>query len=237
MSLQLFVGTSGFSYKEWKGDFYPEDLPDKDMLAFYGGQLNAVEINNTFYRLPKESVLKGWAEQVPEPFRFVIKASQKITHYKRLKETNEETSYLIKVSRTLGSRLGVLFFQLPPNLKKDIPRLESFLSLLPDDIHAAFEFRNASWFDDEMFGVLRAKNASLCIADADGDLEVPFVSTADWGYLRLRREKYTPADLRKWMKKIGSVGWNHSYVFFKHEDEAAGPKMAVKFLAMAEPRM
>jgi len=232
--MDFFVGTSGFSYKEWKGDFYPEDLPDKEMLHFYSSRLNAVEINNTFYRLPKESLLNGWADQVPPTFRFVLKASQKITHYKRLKDTGDETGYLVKTARVLGPRLGVIFVQLPPHLKKDVPRLEAFLGLLPDDIRFAFEFRDASWFDDEVFAALRSKNASLCIADADGDLEVPFVATAGWGYLRLRRESYTQTDLKNWMKKIRTAGWDSSYVFFKHEDEAAGPKMAAKFLAMAE---
>ena len=228
--MNLYVGTSGFSYKEWKGEFYPEDLPDREMLKFYGTQLNAVEINNTFYRLPKEALLKSWADQVPEEFRFSIKASQKITHFKRLKETAEETRYLLRIVKTLGERLGVILFQLPPNLKKDLLRLEQFLTLLSDDLLAAFEFRHASWFDEEVYGVLRSHRCALCMADTDEELEVPFVSTADWGYLRLRKENYSGGDLKKWRKKIESQPWNEAFVFFKHEDEATGPKLARKFL-------
>ena len=228
--MKVYVGTSGFSYKEWKGEFYPEDLPDKEMLKFYGSQLNAVEINNTFYRLPKEALLTSWAGQVPEEFRFSIKASQKITHFKRLKDTGEETGYLLRIVKTLGTRLGVILFQLPPNLKKDLPRLELFLSLLSDDVRAAFEFRHASWFDDEVYAVLRSHRCALCMADTDEELEVPFVSTTDWGYLRLRKESYSPADLKAWRKKIESQSWNQAFVFFKHEDEATGPKLARKFL-------
>jgi uncharacterized protein YecE (DUF72 family) len=200
------------------------------MLKFYGSQLNAVEINNTFYRLPKEALLKSWAEQVPEEFRFSIKASQKITHFKRLKDTAEETGYLLRISKTLGDRLGVILFQLPPNLKKDFPRLEQFLTLLTPDVRAAFEFRHESWFDEEVYGVLRSHHCALCAADTDEELKVPFVSTADWGYLRLRKESYSPADLKEWKKMIESQSWNQAFVFFKHEDEATGPKLARKFL-------
>lgn len=228
----MFVGTSGYSYREWKGDFYPEDLPAGEMLQFYGTRLNAVEINNTFYRLPKDSVLTGWAEQVPETFRFVLKASRKITHFKRLKGTEEETAYLVRTVKALGNRLGVVFFQLPPNLKADLSRLQEFLSLIPNDLPIAFEFRHDSWFSDEAFALLREHNASLCIADADGDLEVPFVATADIGYLRLRREQYTGKDLKDWAKRISGEPWKDCYVFFKHEDEAAGPRMARTFLEL-----
>jgi len=232
--MSLYVGTSGFSYKEWKGGFYPEDLPDKEMLRYYGTQLNAVEINNTFYRLPKEGLLTTWAAQVPEQFRFVIKASQKITHFKRLKDTGEETGYLLRIVKVLEQRLGVIFFQLPPNLRKDLPRLQEFLKLLPADAHCAFEFRNASWFDDEVYASLRSHNCALCIADADEELVVPFVTTADWGYLRLRKENYSAADLEGWMKRIQSQEWKDAFVFFKHEDAAAGPKMAKGFLKLID---
>lgn len=230
--MNLFVGTSGYSYKEWKGHFYPEDLPDREMLKYYATQLNSVEINNTFYRMPKESLLKSWADQVPEQFRFVLKASQKITHFKRLKEAGEETAYLMRMAKTLRERLGVILFQLPPNLKKDVPRLQGFLKLLPEDVRAAFEFRHASWFDQETFGSLTERGCALCIADADDELDVPFVSTASWSYLRLRREQYSPADLKKWSERIHTQGWSDAFVFFKHEDEATGPKLAKKFLGL-----
>jgi uncharacterized protein YecE (DUF72 family) len=233
--MNLYVGTSGFSYKEWIGPFYPEDLPSDGMLAFYASKLNAVEINNTFYRLPRPSLLQAWADQVPEHFRFVLKASQKITHYKRLKNAGEETSYLIRVSQSLAGRLGPLFFQLPPNLRKDVPRLKEFLGGIPPHVQASFEFRHETWFDDEVFDVLRSHNAALCVVDSDDDLEVPFVRTADWGYFRLRREHYTSAALKKWMKAIKTEDWTTAFVFFKHEDEATGPKVAGTFLSFGSP--
>jgi uncharacterized protein YecE (DUF72 family) len=232
--MQLYVGTSGYSYKEWKGNFYPEDLSDKEMLRYYATKLPTVEINNTFYRLPKESVLKSWADQVPAGFRFSIKASQRITHIKRLKDALDETEYLIRTARALGERLGVILFQLPPNLKKDVPRFEQFLKQMPSDVRAAFEFRHASWFDEEVFSLLRSHRCALCIADADDELEIPFVSTADWGYLRLRREEYTAPSLKSWMKNIQGQEWRDAFVFFKHEDEGTGPKLAAQFLKLGE---
>jgi uncharacterized protein YecE (DUF72 family) len=185
--MNLYVGTSGYSYKEWKGTFYPEDLPEKQMLHYYGERFRSVEINNTFYRMPKESVLEAWAAEVPGDFKFVLKASQRITHMQRLKDAGDNVAYLLKVAAALKERLGPLLFQLPPFLKKDAPRLSEFLKLLPRDRRAAFEFRHQSWFDEEIFGLLREHQAVLCIAEAENELEIPFVSTADWGYLRLRR--------------------------------------------------
>ncbi len=231
--MKLYVGTSGYSYKEWKGHFYPEELSEKEFLKYYGTKLNAVEINNTFYRLPKESVVQSWAEQVPEEFAFSIKASQRITHIKRLKDAGDETEYLLRVARTLKRRLGVVLFQLPPNLKKDIERLQQFLRFFAGDVRVAIEFRHSTWFDEEIYTLLKENNCSMCIADGDDKLDVPFVSTADWGYLRLRRENYTAADLKKWMKKIHDQDWKTAFVFFKHEDEATGPKLAMKFLNLA----
>jgi uncharacterized protein YecE (DUF72 family) len=229
----LLVGTSGYSYKEWKGNFYPEDISDKEMLSYYGRQLPTVEINNTFYRLPKESVLHAWADQVPPDFQFSIKASQRITHIKRLKDAGDETEYLLRIVRTLGSKLGVILFQLPPNLKKDLARLEQFLKHIPGDVRAAFEFRHASWFEQDVFDCLKANSCALCIADADDELEIPFVATANWGYLRLRRMEYSPNDLKKWMKQVQSQHWDHTFVFFKHEDEGTGPKLAAQFLKLS----
>jgi uncharacterized protein YecE (DUF72 family) len=229
--MKLYAGTSGYSYKEWKGSFYPEDLPDKEMLHYYGEQLPAVEINNTFYRLPKASMLENWAQQVPDDFQFILKASRKITHFKKLKETDDETGYLIKTAGSLQNRLGVILFQLPPYLRKDIDLLNSFLDLLPDTVRSAFEFRHRSWFEEDVFEALHLKNCALCVADTDDDkLEVPFVSTADWGYLRLRRQNYDDDSLSDWMERIEAQDWQKTYVFFKHEDEGAGPKMARHFL-------
>jgi len=232
--MQFWVGTSGFSYKEWKGSFYPEDLPDNEMLNYYSQKLPAVEINNTFYRMPKASLLESWAEQVPESFRFVLKASRKITHSKPLKEKGDEVSYLFETSATLDARLGVILFQLPPYLRKNLELLESFLELLPDHIHSAFEFRHRSWFEDEVYDLLRSHGRALCIADSDPENEPPFAATADWGYLRLRREDYDESDLKKWAEKINSQNWNEVFVFFKHEDEGAGPALAQRFLNLAD---
>lgn len=230
--MNIYPGTSGYSYKEWKGYFYPEDLPNDQMLHYYGERLPSVEINNTFYRLPNAKMVETWANAVPESFRFSVKASQKITHMRRLYNAYEETGYLIKTARLLGGKLGVVLFQCPPNFKKDIVRLKEFLAGLPSDIRCSFEFRHASWFDDEVFETLRGKNCALCIADTDEELQVPFVSTAQWGYMRLRRPDYSKADLAKWLKKISDQSWDTAFVFFKHEDEGVGATLAGKFLQL-----
>ena len=206
------------------------------MLRFYAERLPAVEINNTFYRLPKASVLEAWTGQVPDGFRFAVKASRRITHEKRLKEVADETEYLLRTTATLGVRLGPLLFQLPPNLRKDADRLARFVALLPEGTRAAFEFRHPSWFDEEIFAHLRGRNLALCIADAEGDdagAETRIVSTASWGYLRLRRPDYGQADLARWAEQVRSQRWDDAYVFFKHEDEGVGPKLAASFLAIA----
>jgi uncharacterized protein YecE (DUF72 family) len=231
--VKLWVGTSGYSYKAWLGNFYPERLASKEMLRFYASRLPAVEINNTFYRLPKESVLLSWAEQAPAEFRFVLKAPQKITHVKRLKEAEAEVEYLFRVGKALGSNAGAVLFQLPPHLRKDIERLKKFLSLLPDDGAVAFEFRHPSWFDDEVFACLRARNCALCAAETDENDGSSLIATATWGYVRLRRSEYSGADLLQWKEKIFSQQWDHAYIFFKHEDEGIGPKLAAEFLDLA----
>jgi len=231
--VKLWVGTSGYSYKPWLGNFYPEGLAAKEMLRFYASRLPAVEINNTFYRLPKESVLQSWAEQVPGDFRFVLKAAQKITHVKRLKECTEEVEYLFRVTALLEAKTGAILFQLPPNLKKDLARLQNFLSLLPKDRAVAFEFRHPSWFDDEVFACLRKYNCALCMADMDESDNLTLVPTAAWGYVRLRRAEYSRSDLSNWKERILSQPWDHAYVFFKHEDEGMGPKLAAEFLELA----
>src|SRR5215468_10040581 len=233
--MKLYVGTSGYSYKEWKGTFYPEDLPDKQMLRFYGERFRSVEINNTFYRMPKASVLEAWANEVPADFKFVLKASQRITHMQRLKDAGDSVSYLLEVSGSLKERLGPLLFQLPPYMEKDATRLSDFLGLLPLDRRVALEFRHQSWFDDEIFGLLRKYHAVLCIAEAENNLEIPFVSTADWGYLRLRRPDYGDQELSDWMKRVQQQPWKDAFIFFKHEDEGKGPEMAKRFLELAPP--
>jgi uncharacterized protein YecE (DUF72 family) len=309
--MELYVGTSGFAYKEWKGSFYPEDLPHKNMLQYYGEQLRAVEINNTFYRMPKASLLESWAGEVPRGFRFVLKASQRITHQQRLKEgAGDSVAYLLAVAGALNERLGPLFFQLPPSLRKDVPRLRAFLELLaerrraaveahspsgsgvrrqprsasgrktgsaravasgqltllperaaaggeddrdgdasglaatsvydplaaraPVAFRAAFELRHESWFVDPVYNLLHEHQAALCIADAGDDLKVPFVATADWGYLRLRRPGYDDSALAGWVKLVQAQDWKDAFVFFKHEGSGTGPRLAKQFVELAE---
>jgi uncharacterized protein YecE (DUF72 family) len=231
--MNLYVGTSGYAYKEWKGSFYPKDLPEKQMLHFYGERFKSVEINNTFYRMPKQSVLEAWAAEVPADFKFVIKASQRITHFQRLQDCSDLIKYLVEVTAGLKQRLGPLLFQLPPNLKKDVPRLREFFTCIPLDCQLAFEFRHESWFDAETFDLLRQRNASLCIAEAEEGIAVPFQPTADWGYLRLRRPDYTDVELKEWIERIRKTNWKDAFIFFKHEDEGKGPQMAKRFLELA----
>ena len=230
MSVKAWIGTSGFSYPEWKGNFYPEKMAAKDMLKFYAGRFPTVEINNTFYRMPREALLLGWAEQVPEHFAFVIKASKRITHDRRLKDCEELLRYLFGVVDVLGPRLGPLLFQLPPNFKKDVPRLTSFFDAMPGRRRVAVEFRHASWFDDEVFAVLRGRGAALCVADTGEEPVAPLVATADWGYLRLRRENFSSAELRDWARRIREQPWSDAFVFLKHEEEGKGPKLAAQLM-------
>jgi uncharacterized protein YecE (DUF72 family) len=231
--MNLYVGTSGYSYKEWKGPFYPEDLPDKKMLRFYGERFRSVEVNNTFYQMPKATVLEAWAQEVPADFKFVLKAPQRITHKERLKDSADSVSYLLKVAATLKEQLGPLLFQLPPFLKKDAPRLREFLALLSPANRIAFEFRHQSWFDAEVFDLLREHKSALCIAEAENDLQIPFVSTTDWGYLRLRRPDYGDPELKAWAERVRQQNWQDAFVFFKHEEEGKGPQMARRFLELA----
>jgi len=229
--MKLLAGTSGFSYKEWKGPFYPAQLAAKDMLHYYAGRLPAVEINNTFYRLPKASVLEGWRSQVPESFRFAIKAARRITHVKRLADCGEELRYLLEIVGVLQPCLGSILFQLPPFQKKDLPRLAAFVDELPAGTRAAFEFRHDSWFDEAVFALLSARNFALVLTESD-ETAVPDVPwTADWAYLRLRKTVYPEADLDAWLERLRAAGLAEAQVFFKHEDEAAGPRMAETFLS------
>jgi len=235
--MNLYVGTSGYAYKEWRGSFYPDDLPAKQFLKYYGERFRSCEINATFYRIPKGSVVAAWASEVPAGFRFVLKASQRITHFQRLKDCGETVEVMFRVAAELGEKLGAVLFQTPPNLKKDAARLKDFLTMLPRGARVAFEFRHASWFDDETWGLLRERNAALCIAEAEeGEgVEVPFEATADFGYIRLRRAEYSDADLKAWIKRMKGTSWKDAFVFFKHEDAGVGPALASKFLKLAEP--
>ncbi len=231
---ELFVGTSGYSYKEWKGPFYPEDLPNSKMLEYYSRQLTSVEINNTFYRLPRSSVLEAWSEQAPAAFRFVLKASRRITHFKRLKPPYDETDYLLETAGVLGEKLGAILFQLPPNMKKDSDRLAAFLDHLPRESKAAFEFRHDSWFDEDVYNLLRKHACPLVLADTDEKPVLDLVKTSEWIYCRLRRPGYTREDLARWAGDIISRKWTSAFVFFKHEDEGAGPRMARDFRELFE---
>lgn len=231
--MNLHVGTSGYSYKEWKGSFYPEKIPAKEMLRYYAERLSTVEINATFYRMPQPSMLENWKEQVPDTFRFSLKASQRITHFKRLKETEQETKYFFETAAVLGEQLGVVLIQLPPNMKKDLPRLETFLTQLPPMPRTAFEFRHPTWFDDDVLELLRSQNRALVVSDTDDMPTTHFDKTADWGYLRLRRVNYAEENLAEWRERIRAQDWKETFVFFKHEDEGTGPKLAAQFLKLA----
>jgi len=231
--MRLFAGTSGFSYDEWEGSFYPEDLPAKQRLTYYASRLTTVEINNTFYRTPKAAVVEGWKAQAQGDFRFVIKASQRLTHQKRLKDCAADLAFALDVYRVMGERLGPILFQLPPNFRKDLERLAGFLELVPTDVRAAFEFRNEGWFGEDTYALLRARNAALVVSDVDEAPEPPLVPTADWGYFRLRRTAYAPAALASWLARARAQPWGEAFVFFKHEDAGTGPKLAGEFLELA----
>jgi uncharacterized protein YecE (DUF72 family) len=232
-AMHLRAGTSGFSYKEWKGPFYPEKLSNKDMLPYYAERLSTVEINNTFYRMPKRETLEGWAKRVPKDFVFVLKASRRITHHARLKEDSfDSLEFLWSVATALGSHLGPILFQLPPNLKKDVERLMAFMGALPDGMRAAFEFRNESWFHENVYDALRDRGHALCLADIDDSSTPALIPTADWGYLRLRREDYTDATLQTWLDAIDAQPWKECFVFFKHEDQGAAPRLAARLLEL-----
>jgi uncharacterized protein YecE (DUF72 family) len=229
----ILVGTSGYNYPEWKGSFYPADLPAKKMLPYYAGQFPTVEINYTFYRMPTPTLIAGWREQVPASFRFTLKSPKRITHDKRLRPADVEGSLqgFLTAASELGPQMAALLFQLPPNFKKDLPLLNEFLSLLPPKTTAAFEFRNASWLEDDVFAALHAKNVALCIADSE-TRETPMVATADYAYLRLRDEGYGEGDISRWTdtaKKLGESA-KDVFVYFKHEDEGKGAAFGQQML-------
>ena len=229
--MRVLVGTSGYSYKEWKGSFYPEDLPAAKMLSFYAGRFDTVEINNTFYRMPEAKTFERWVSEVPESFVFILKAPQRITHQKKLGEVGDDLRFFYETAAVLGPRLGPVLFQLPPFARKDAQKLRDFVRRLPPQPRAAFEFRHASWFDEEIYSILREHDAALCAADTDEveDPEQVLVPTASWGYLRLRRTEYDAASLAAWSRRVQSQSWSEAYVFFKHEDEGKGPRFAEAF--------
>lgn len=240
--MRVWSGTSGFAYREWKGSFYPADAADDQLLSHYGARLDAVEINSTFYRMPRSSDLERWAGMVPEEFRFVLKASRRITHQSRLSKCEDSVAYLWKQARVLGARLGPVLFQTPPNFRLNIDRLRGFLDCLPGDMRAAFEFRHPSWEHDEVRAALGERDHALCIADDDeGDGDEPrppppLESISSWGYARLRREAYSADDLRSWLQRFAEAGYSEVFCFFKHEDGPGGPEAAAALSKLAQDR-
>jgi uncharacterized protein YecE (DUF72 family) len=226
--MNVRVGTSGFSYPKWRGSFYPDKLPEAKMLGHYAQKLSAVEINNSFYRMPSVEVIGRWAAETPPDFRFAIKSPRRITHEKKLADTSAAVTQLDAGVQALGDKLGPILFQLPPFLKKDLGRLDDFLASLPKRLRPALEFRHASWFSDDVYACLRARSAALCIAESE-DLATPLVATAEWGYLRLRRQDYDRAALASWAERVSPQPWRDTFVFFKHEDEGKGPALAATF--------
>ena len=225
----LRVGTSGYAYKPWKGPFYPEKLPDKEMLGFYAQHFPTVEINNTFYRMPTERLLSGWAAQVPASFQFALKVNQQITHIQRLRGAEASLQRFLEASSLLANegRLGPILVQLPPNFRADLPLLDAFLQLRPPAFRFACEFRHATWYADETYELLRRHGVALCLAETDEDTP-PDVLTADFVYARLRRENYTPKQLRTWKERFDNwVGQGVDvYAFLKHEDAGKAPEWA-----------
>ena len=226
--MNITIGMSGYSYKEWKPGFYPADLKPDQMLRFYSERFGAVEINNTFYRMPTETMLMQWAETVPPGFVFGLKAPRRITHMSRLKDSAENVEYFMRTASCLGDRLGPSLFQLPPNFKKDLPLLQEFLGHIPRRWVTAFEFRHPSWFEEDVYQALRDHDAALCIVD-DDEGGTPLEVTAGWGYLRLRKTDYTGDELSAWATQIRAQAWDRVFAFFKHEEDGGkGPLMALE---------
>ncbi len=221
-SKKVLAGASGYSFKEWKGTFYPDKMKPEEMLPWYSARLPTVEINNTFYQMPKAAVLENWAKITPEGFRFAIKSPRSITHLSRLKAESsaQPVEYLYRMLASLGPKRGPVLFQLPPQLKKDVPRLTAFLALLPEGHQAAFEFRNDTWFDDAVYAALRDAGAALCLSEREDNAPPPLVETAPWGYVRLRLETYTEADLRAWVERLAATSWRETFAYFMHEPTA-----------------
>lgn len=228
-----WVGTSGYNYQEWKGNFYPEDISDKRMLAYYGERFTSVEINYTFYRMPTNRILANWAAEVPDRFRFTLKAPRRITHDQRLRSVEDTLASFCSIAKTLGPNLGAMLFQLPPFMKKDVELLEVFLHELPPGLKPVVEFRHASWLADDTYEVLKRFGVALCIADSE-DHTTPLESTTSFGYLRLRRTDYDEAALADWASRAAAAGWDEVFVYFKHEEQGTGPAYAQRFVSLLE---
>jgi uncharacterized protein YecE (DUF72 family) len=230
VSVTVHVGTSGYNYPEWRGSFYPADLPATAMLSFYAERFKTVEINATFYRMPTAKTVTGWADTAPPGFVFTLKAPQRITHMRRLRDVDEPLRLFCDVARQLGGKLGPLFFQLPPNFKKDTDRLREVLIQIPPDLRCAFEFRHASWFADDVYDTLRSRDAALCVADTEAGC-TPDETTATWGYYRLRNIEYSDAQLTAWAAALTRPGRREAFCYFKHEDSGTGPALATSLRA------
>ncbi|HET8713772.1 MAG TPA: DUF72 domain-containing protein [Gemmatimonadales bacterium] len=230
---RLLVGTSGYNFPEWRGSFYPPKLASAKWLEYYAQQLGTVEINYTFYRMPNAKTIAGWNAATPESFTFVLKAPQRITHIARLRNIDEPLRIFLDLVRKLNAKLGAVLFQLPPNFKKDVARLGDLLTQFPSDVRAACEFRHASWWSDDVYELLRSTNTALCIADTE-EGTTPLVTTANFGYIRLRDEGYDEAELSEWKQKVQTLGsaWTDAFIFFKHEEKGTGPKLAREFLSL-----
>lgn len=230
--MQFLVGTSGYNYPEWRGTFYPEKLPTTKMLAYYAERFDTVEVNYTFYRIPTEKLLQGWAQGSPERFIFTLKAPRRITHDAKLQNVGDLTQTFCRTAATLGSRLGVLLFQLPPNFKRNDAVFSAFLETLPEGTRAAFEFRHESWHDDAVFDALRRRNLALCIADSE-KMSTPVVQTADYTYYRLRDEGYQADDIARWASVVRAHdAARGAHVYFKHEEQGKGPEFAQALITL-----
>jgi uncharacterized protein YecE (DUF72 family) len=227
----IHVGTSGYSYPEWRGTFYPERFPPGRMLPFYAERFGTVELNNTFYRMPTPKTIAAWDQETPAGFRFALKVPQRITHFARLRDVGDSLRFLLDTVAGLGAKLGPLLLQLPPNFRKDVGRLDDCLALVPPSVRIAAEFRHASWLDEEVYAVLRARNAALCLADTE-ESTTPDVVTADFGYLRLRDRAYTPDELAQWARRAARPEWRDAFVYFKHEESGTGPALALELLGV-----
>jgi uncharacterized protein YecE (DUF72 family) len=226
-----WIGTSGFQYAEWKGNFYPEDLPTGKMLPFYAERFSSTEINYTFHRIPAAKTIDNWNKLTPAKFRFALKAPQKITHWSKLRDCADTMRYFCDVVSGLCEKLGPVLFQLPPNFKKDNFILADFVNGLPAGMRAAFEFRHESWFGDDVWEILKSRNVALCIAETE-EFATPKVTTADYGYLRLRREDYARTDIERWAEFVReqSERWSDVFMYFKHEEAGIGPKLAKQIM-------
>jgi uncharacterized protein YecE (DUF72 family) len=232
----FWIGTSGYNYPEWRGSFYPQKFPPAKMLPYYAERFSTVEINYTFYRMPNAKTIAGWDAETSAGFTFALKAPRRITHDARLRDVDEPLRYFLDTARLLGPKLGPLLFQLPPFFKKDAGRLGDLLVLLPPGLRCAFEFRHESWFGDDVYELLKTRNAALCVADTEKGT-TPLVTTADFGYFRLRDEGYARDDLEAWSRKIRELAtdWRDAFIYFKHEESGIGPALAKELVALLAP--